>query len=263
MSLAGLKVELIWSPCPNLTALLPCCQEARPHDKTTLLSTHLYASQSSRSSWSPNSANPMDLKGNHGVEVLAADYDSKQNSEGDAQSAEPVGFWAKFNKWIQLDSAAEGRYSNHDLDPVPVEERTWLARHYALFWISDHLSVSGFRTAASVMAIGLSWKLSLGCIALANIIQGVVITANGIGGTKYHIPFWVEPRVIRLLFVISHDRHVHDCYVNFGRQRKHMSTARFLLTMRRVTSSTLRRVTHQLERSVCRCRDVFFIFHFY
>ncbi|KAK9350540.1 permease for cytosine/purines, uracil, thiamine, allantoin-domain-containing protein [Lipomyces doorenjongii] len=136
----------------------------------------------------------MDVKGNYDVHVKAADYDSNDTVASDAQPVGPVGFWTKFDKWIQLDSASEGRYSNHDLDPVPVEERTWLGRHYALFWISDHLSVSGFRTAASVMAIGLSWKLSLVCIALANIIQGLVITANGIGGTKYHIPFSIQSR---------------------------------------------------------------------
>ncbi|KAK9236439.1 permease for cytosine/purines, uracil, thiamine, allantoin-domain-containing protein [Lipomyces kononenkoae] len=134
----------------------------------------------------------MDLKHNHEVHVVAVD--SRSNGDIAAKEPELVGFWAKLDKWIQLDSATEGRYSNHDLDPVPVEERTWHARHYALFWISDHLSVSGFRTAASVVAIGLSWKLALVCIALANIIQGLVITANGICGTKYHIPFSIMSR---------------------------------------------------------------------
>ncbi|KAK9243559.1 permease for cytosine/purines, uracil, thiamine, allantoin-domain-containing protein [Lipomyces tetrasporus] len=132
----------------------------------------------------------MDAKDNYGVNIVPVD----DKAAGVAQPAEPVGFWAKLDKWIQLDSVSEAGNSNHDLDPVPVEERTWYARHFALFWISDHLSVSGFRTAASVMAIGLSWKLSLVCIALANIVQGVVITANGIGGSQYHIPFSIQSR---------------------------------------------------------------------
>ncbi|KAK9328895.1 permease for cytosine/purines, uracil, thiamine, allantoin-domain-containing protein [Lipomyces starkeyi] len=100
----------------------------------------------------------------------------------------------RINKFIQLDSASQERYSNDDLDPVPPEKRTWHARHYALFWISDNLSVSGFRQAASVMAVGLSWRLSLLCIALANIIIGSFIVINGVVGAKYHIPFSIQAR---------------------------------------------------------------------
>ncbi|KAK9358988.1 permease for cytosine/purines, uracil, thiamine, allantoin-domain-containing protein [Lipomyces starkeyi] len=39
------------------------------------------------------------------------------------------------------------------------------------------------------MAVGLSWRLSLLCIALANIIIGSFIVINGAVGAKYHIPF--------------------------------------------------------------------------
>ncbi|KAK9448189.1 permease for cytosine/purines, uracil, thiamine, allantoin-domain-containing protein [Limtongia smithiae] len=66
--------------------------------------------------------------------------------------------------------------------------------NYAVFWISDHLSVSGFRSAASVMEVGLSWQLALLNIALANIVQGVIITINGITGANYHIPFSIQSR---------------------------------------------------------------------
>lgn len=44
------------------------------------------------------------------------------------------------------------------------------------------------------MKVGLSWKLALVCIALANVIQGVFITINGIVGAQYHIPFSIQAR---------------------------------------------------------------------
>ncbi|KAK9479165.1 permease for cytosine/purines, uracil, thiamine, allantoin-domain-containing protein [Lipomyces japonicus] len=115
---------------------------------------------------------------------------------GISSDYEPLsgGFWHRVNNFLKLDSAADDRYSNDDLDPVPVELRTWDMLHYSLFWISDHLSVSGFRQAASVMQAGLSWKMALLCIGLANIVQGIFITINGIVGATYHIPFSVQSR---------------------------------------------------------------------
>ncbi|KAK9453599.1 permease for cytosine/purines, uracil, thiamine, allantoin-domain-containing protein [Dipodascopsis uninucleata] len=113
---------------------------------------------------------------------------------GVVQDVAPTSVFGKIAKFFELDSAHKDRNSNDDLDPVPPEKRTWHSRHYALFWISDHLSVSGFRAAASVIQVGLSWKLALVCIALANVIQGVWITWNGIVGARYHIPFSIQSR---------------------------------------------------------------------
>ncbi|KAK9365539.1 permease for cytosine/purines, uracil, thiamine, allantoin-domain-containing protein [Lipomyces kononenkoae] len=121
----------------------------------------------------------------------AADYGVGVTTAVDSGNG---GVLHRINKFFLLDSASDERYSNEDLDPVPPEKRSWNARHYALFWISDHLSVSGFRSAASVMAVGLSWRLALLCIALANIIQGVFIVINGVVGAKYHIPFSIQAR---------------------------------------------------------------------
>ncbi|KAK7206005.1 hypothetical protein BZA70DRAFT_150547 [Myxozyma melibiosi] len=132
-----------------------------------------------------------EVKEQHKVETTALDYDS---GSAELVAQKPLGFWGKVNNFLLLDSATEGVYSNHDLDPVPVAEQHWNMKDYALFWISDNLSVSGFRNAASVMEEGLSWKLALLCIALANIVQGVVVTINGMVGAKYHIPFSIQSR---------------------------------------------------------------------
>ncbi|KAK9481374.1 permease for cytosine/purines, uracil, thiamine, allantoin-domain-containing protein [Lipomyces japonicus] len=111
-----------------------------------------------------------------------------------ADGSSSGGYFSRIKKFCELDSVSNGRYSNKDLDPVPLAERTWIHRHYAVFWISDNLSVSGFRNAASVMEIGLSWRLALVNVTLANIIWGGFVYINGIAGAKYHIPFSVHTR---------------------------------------------------------------------
>ncbi|KAK9313894.1 permease for cytosine/purines, uracil, thiamine, allantoin-domain-containing protein [Lipomyces starkeyi] len=109
--------------------------------------------------------------------------------------APPTSMWRRLLQKIELKSEVEnGRRSNPDLDPVPPEGRHWHARHYALFWISDNVSVSGFRTASSIMDVGLSWRMSLLCVALANLLAGIIITLNGIVGADYHIPFSIQSR---------------------------------------------------------------------
>ncbi|KAK9433324.1 permease for cytosine/purines, uracil, thiamine, allantoin-domain-containing protein [Lipomyces doorenjongii] len=126
--------------------------------------------------------------------------------------APPTSMWRRVLQKIELKSEVEnGRRSNPgkiklfrylvpiakpavDLDPVPPEGRHWHARHYGLFWISDNVSVSGFRTASSIMDVGLSWRMSLLCVALANLLAGIIITLNGIVGADYHIPFSIQSR---------------------------------------------------------------------
>lgn len=54
--------------------------------------------------------------------------------------------------------------------------------------------MSGFRSAASVMQVGLSWRLALLNISIANLVQGFFITLNGLVGAQYHIPFSIQSR---------------------------------------------------------------------
>ncbi|KAK9453371.1 permease for cytosine/purines, uracil, thiamine, allantoin-domain-containing protein [Dipodascopsis uninucleata] len=124
------------------------------------------------------------------------EYTVEVNDSGSISNEPPVHLnaWQRFLKYIELDSASQDVLSNEDLDPVPPEKRNWNMRHYALFWISDNLSVSGFRNAASVMEIGLSWRLALFNVAFANVIQGAIITLNGLAGARYHIPFSIQSR---------------------------------------------------------------------
>ncbi|KAK9461358.1 permease for cytosine/purines, uracil, thiamine, allantoin-domain-containing protein [Lipomyces oligophaga] len=100
----------------------------------------------------------------------------------------------KFLRFIEVKDYAGGHYSNADLDPVPPERRTWNWWHYISYWISDNFTPSGWRKAASLVEIGMSWKIALVNVAVAEVIVAMIITINGYIGAKYHISFTVISR---------------------------------------------------------------------
>ncbi|KAK9453288.1 permease for cytosine/purines, uracil, thiamine, allantoin-domain-containing protein [Dipodascopsis uninucleata] len=104
------------------------------------------------------------------------------------------GFFSRMLKKCELESSDESRKSNEDLDPVPPSKRTWSTYNYVMYWISDNFSPSGFRNAASLMEVGLSWKLALVCITIAQFIVALVIVVNGVVGSTYHINFSIQSR---------------------------------------------------------------------
>ncbi|KAK9473941.1 permease for cytosine/purines, uracil, thiamine, allantoin-domain-containing protein [Dipodascopsis tothii] len=107
---------------------------------------------------------------------------------------EPTTAWGRFLKKIELPGTEGGIRTNEDLDPVPVSRRTWRWYNLAIYWISDAFSPSGWRAAASLMEAGLSWRVALVNLAIANIIIGIVITFNAHPGARYHVCFPVYSR---------------------------------------------------------------------
>jgi NCS1 family nucleobase:cation symporter-1 len=59
----------------------------------------------------------------------------------------------------------------------------------SLFRISDAFNVASYELAASMLAVGLSWRQALPAIAVGHIIISWVITANGTVGSRLHVPF--------------------------------------------------------------------------
>ncbi|KAK7206097.1 cytosine-purine permease [Myxozyma melibiosi] len=102
--------------------------------------------------------------------------------------------WSRLLKRCELESANEGRNSNADLDPIPVSKRTWRTHNFVMYWISDNFSPSGFRNAASLMEVGMSWRDSLLCITFAQLICAGVICLNGVFGSTYHVNFSIQSR---------------------------------------------------------------------
>ncbi|GME25945.1 putative ncs1 allantoate transporter protein [Neofusicoccum parvum] len=92
---------------------------------------------------------------------------------------------------------AEGsdRWTNVDLDPVPRHARKWGVTSFIAYWISDAFNAATWEFASSVIAVGLTWRESLGIVALAFFIISWVIAFNGATGViPDHAPFPVLAR---------------------------------------------------------------------
>ncbi|KAK7204983.1 permease for cytosine/purines, uracil, thiamine, allantoin-domain-containing protein [Myxozyma melibiosi] len=122
-------------------------------------------------------------------EVAVDSYGVQGGYEG-----ESTGLWHRFVKRIELDTYEKGLASNVDLDPVPPEKRTWNWWHFISYWISDNFTPSGWRKASSLMSLGMSWKIALVNVCVAECLIAAVITVNGYLGAKYHISFTVLSR---------------------------------------------------------------------
>ncbi|KAH7320652.1 uracil permease [Stachybotrys elegans] len=86
------------------------------------------------------------------------------------------------------------RWTNHDLDPVPVEDRKWGLVSLISYWISDAFNAATWQFAAGIIAVGLTWRESLGIVAASFFIVSIVIAFNGAIGVLYHVPFPIIAR---------------------------------------------------------------------
>lgn len=84
--------------------------------------------------------------------------------------------------------------TNKDLDPVPGHLRKWGLTSFISYWISDAFNAATWQFASSIIAIGLTWRESLGIVALAFFIISFVIALNGAIGVIHHVPFPVLAR---------------------------------------------------------------------
>ncbi|KAL6230494.1 hypothetical protein BDW75DRAFT_244774 [Aspergillus navahoensis] len=91
-------------------------------------------------------------------------------------------------------ASGNARWTNLDLDPVPRAGRVWGPLSFISYWISDAFNAATWQFASSIIAVGLSWRESLGIVALSFFIISFVIAANGAVGSIYHIPFPVIAR---------------------------------------------------------------------
>ncbi|KAL4870485.1 hypothetical protein BDV12DRAFT_195423 [Aspergillus spectabilis] len=91
-------------------------------------------------------------------------------------------------------ASGKARWTNLDLDPVPREGRLWGPLSFISYWISDAFNAATWQFASSIIAVGLSWRESIGIVALSFFIISFVIAANGAVGAIYHIPFPVIAR---------------------------------------------------------------------
>ncbi|KAL1634221.1 hypothetical protein SLS56_002526 [Neofusicoccum ribis] len=132
-------------------------------------------------------------------DIAFASTNDADISPGASASLRHVSVWKRFKETIELPAsqssyAPDSKWSNADLDPVPVEQQTWCTYNFVTYWISDAFAVSNWRIGSSLIAIGLSWKLSLAAVAIGNLVTALVVTYNGLIGARLHVPFTVQAR---------------------------------------------------------------------
>ena len=86
------------------------------------------------------------------------------------------------------------RYSNPELAPVPVAQRTWTTYNFFALWMGMAHNIPSYTLAASLIAIGMDWVQAFLTITLGNLIVLVPMLLNSHVGTKYGIPFPVFAR---------------------------------------------------------------------
>ncbi|KDN51568.1 hypothetical protein RSAG8_00113, partial [Rhizoctonia solani AG-8 WAC10335] len=90
--------------------------------------------------------------------------------------------------------APSNKWSNKDMDPVPIHQRSWTVWDYTSYWLSDGFNVATVKIASSMLAVGLSWRQALPAIAIGHFIIALAVTANGTIGARLHVPFPVLNR---------------------------------------------------------------------
>ncbi|KAI1797159.1 NCS1 nucleoside transporter family [Ganoderma leucocontextum] len=112
--------------------------------------------------------------------------------------AEKISAYARPEAWVLEPEpstfAPDSRWSNKDMDPVPLKQRTWTTSNYIAYWISDAFTVAVWELASSMLAIGLSWRQALPAIAVGQVIISVVMVLNGTVGARLHVGFPVLNR---------------------------------------------------------------------
>ncbi|MEZ0064592.1 NCS1 family nucleobase:cation symporter-1 [Streptacidiphilus sp. MAP12-20] len=86
------------------------------------------------------------------------------------------------------------RFANADLEPVPVERRTWNTYNYVALWVGMAHCIPSWTLASGLVALGMDWKQAVLTIGLANVIVLLPMLLTGHAGTKYGIPFPVFAR---------------------------------------------------------------------
>ncbi|KAF3257125.1 hypothetical protein TWF192_001404 [Orbilia oligospora] len=100
---------------------------------------------------------------------------------------------------LQLDPlpatyAPSNKWSNKDMDPVPLDMRTWRWWHIVAYWISDAFNVPTWQLASAMIAVGLGFKASIAAIVVGQLFISIPMTLHGYIGAKLHIPFPVLAR---------------------------------------------------------------------
>jgi NCS1 family nucleobase:cation symporter-1 len=88
----------------------------------------------------------------------------------------------------------DSRFSNADLRPTSVAQRTWTTYHLASLWVGLSVCIPTYMLAAGLVDGGMNWWQALLTIMLGNLIVLVPMTLIAHAGTRFGIPFPVLAR---------------------------------------------------------------------
>ncbi len=86
-------------------------------------------------------------------------------------------------------------YSNEDLAPVALHERTWTMSNYIALWVSMSLCIPTYMLSSSLIEGGMNWWQAVFTVFLGNVIVVIPMILNGHVGAEYGIPFPVFARL--------------------------------------------------------------------
>ncbi|KIW25907.1 uncharacterized protein PV07_09043 [Cladophialophora immunda] len=81
------------------------------------------------------------------------------------------------------------RWGNEDLDPTPVQQRTWRHWNYFMFFWAVSFNPNQWNTGSSLVNQGLKWWQALLSIAVGNLLCSVVLVIQSRGPAVYHIGY--------------------------------------------------------------------------
>ncbi len=89
---------------------------------------------------------------------------------------------------------ADARFSNADLQPTRVAQRTWGTYHIASLWVGLSVCIPTYMLAAGLVGSGMNWWQAVLTIMLGNLIVCVPMALIAHAGTRFGIPFPVLAR---------------------------------------------------------------------
>jgi len=93
--------------------------------------------------------------------------------------------------------ADDPRWSNEDIDPVPVAARVWGTGSFASYWVSDMLAPPLWSTISTTMSLGFTAREVIPITFAGFLLCGFVVSLTGRLAATYHVPF---PVIVRSSF---------------------------------------------------------------
>jgi len=90
----------------------------------------------------------------------------------------------------------DSKWSNKDLQPTSVEDRTWTWYNLPLYWFSNQFSLVGWNTGSALVTVGLTWQQSFVSACIGSFLAALVVVLMARPGVKYHIGYPVLVRSV-------------------------------------------------------------------